>query len=232
MGAGESTGILRVAIDGPAGAGKSTVARRVAAALGATYVDTGAMYRAIAWKSLQEGIPVEDEDGLARLAETTEIVFEPAPDGSQRIRVDGVDVTEAIRSPEVTRLSSPVSAVAGVRRALVRRQQQMAARGSVVMEGRDIGTVVLPDAEIKVFLTASPRERARRRLAELQAKGIHASLEEILLQQRERDERDSSRSSSPLKQARDAVLLDTDGLTVDEVVERILALARSAKTRQ
>ncbi|MGC8668659.1 MAG: (d)CMP kinase [Chthonomonadales bacterium] len=220
---------VRIAIDGPAGAGKSTVARRVAAALGITYVDTGAMYRAIAWKGLKAGIPLSDADGFARLAEVTDISFEPKPDGTQAVLVDGADVTEAIRSVEVTQLSSPVSAIPGVRRALVRRQQQMGSQTSVVMEGRDIGTVVLPDAEVKVFLTASPAERARRRWAELRAKGVDASLDEVLAQQQERDERDSNRSHSPLTPADDAVLLDTDGLSVDEVAARIVTLARAAR---
>jgi len=219
---------LRIAIDGPAGAGKSTVARSVAAKLGYTYIDTGAMYRAIAWKGLQAGVAEDDTASLVRLAEETSIEFELQPDGSQRILVDGEDATEVIRSPEVTRLSSPVSAIPGVRQALVRRQQHLGARGGVVMEGRDIGTVVLPDAEVKVFLTASPLERARRRWLELREKGIAVSLEEVLSQQEERDARDSSRSHSPLKPAQDAVVLNTDGLGVDQVVEHIIALARGA----
>jgi cytidylate kinase len=186
------------------------------------------MYRAIAWKGLQAGVAEDDTASLARLAEETSIEFALQRDGSQRILVDGEDATEVIRGPEVTRSSSPVSAIPGVRQALVRRQQQLGARGGVVMEGRDIGTVVLPDAEVKVFLTASPLERARRRWLELREKGIAVSLEEVLSQQEERDARDSSRSHSPLKPAQDAVVLNTDGLGVDQVVEHIIALARGA----
>jgi cytidylate kinase len=220
---------LTIAIDGPAGAGKSTVAKAVAAALGYTYLDTGAMYRAAAWKGLQAGVPLEDEEGTIRLVEKMRIAFAPGPDGGQRVMVDGEDVTEAIRSPEVTRLSSPVSAIPGVRRVLVAQQQAMGAGGGVVMEGRDIGTVVFPDAEVKVFLTASDEERARRRCAELQAKGQTATVEEILKQQRERDARDSSRADSPLKPAPDAITIVSDGIPVEGVVERILQLCRVAR---
>src|SRR2546422_683601 len=149
---------LTIAIDGPSGAGKSTVAKRVGGALGYTYIDTGAMYRAVAWKGLATGVPLEDEAGTIPLAGSTSITFAQGGPG-QRVLADGEDVTEAIRSPEVTRLSSPVSAIPGVRRALVARQQAMGAGGGVVMEGRDIGTVVFPQAELKVFLTASEEER-------------------------------------------------------------------------
>lgn len=155
---------LSIAIDGPAGAGKTTTAREVARRLGYKYVDTGAMYRAVAWKSLQEGIPLSDEDRIVELAGRMDIDFTQG-DGS-RITVDGVDVSKQIRTPEVTRLSSPVSAISGVRRHLVARQRVLAGEGGVVMEGRDIGSVVLPDAEVKVLLTASVDERARRRCAE------------------------------------------------------------------
>jgi cytidylate kinase len=216
---------LTIAIDGPAGAGKSTVAKRVAAALGYTYIDTGAMYRAVAWNALDRHVPTEDADAMTRLAEETPISFHSDPDGGQRVFVGPTDVTEAIRTPEVTRLSSPVSAISGVRRVLVAQQQAMGAGGGVVMEGRDIGTVVFPNAEVKVFLTASDMERARRRWRQLQQKGESVSLEQVFAQQRERDERDSSRADSPLSPAADAVLLDSDGLTVDQVVKRVLELA-------
>jgi len=217
---------LTIAIDGPAGAGKSTAAKRVASALDYTYIDTGAMYRAVAWKALREGVPPEDEAGLTRLAQKMRIEFAPGQDGVQRLLVDGEDVTEAIRTPEVTRLSSPISAIPGVRRVLVAQQQAMGADGGVVMEGRDIGTVVFPNAEIKVFLTASDEERARRRWLELTAKGENVTQEEILAQQRERDTRDSSRADSPLRPAPDAVTLVSDGIPIEEVVERILQLCR------
>lgn len=217
---------LKIAIDGPAGAGKSTVAKRLAALLDYTYIDTGAMYRAVAWKGLSEGVPLEDEAGTIRLAERMHISFAPGEDGAQRVLADGVDITQAIRTPEVTRLSSPVSAIPGVRRVLVAQQQAMGARGGVVMEGRDIGTVVFPDAEVKVFLTASEEERARRRLMERIARGENVTFDEVLAQQRERDERDSRRADSPLRPAPDAVIINTEALSVEDVVERILALCR------
>jgi len=211
-----------IAIDGPAGAGKSTVAKRVAECLGYIYVDTGAMYRAVAWKSLQTGVPLTNPEGITALAHAMTIHFDRS-DG-QRIFADGVDVTEAIRTADATRLSSPVSAIPGVRRRMVEMQREMGADGGVVMEGRDIGTVVFPNAEVKVFLIASPDERAKRRKLELAEKGIEADLAELAADMRERDERDSSREDSPLKQAEDAVAIDTTDLTIDQVVEHILAI--------
>ena len=228
---------LTIAIDGPAGAGKSTVARRLASLLGYTYIDTGAMYRAVAWKAIQEGIPLEDTEGLTRLAQTIQIAFAPGDNGEQRVLVDGEDVTQAIRTPEVSALSSPVSAVSGVRRALVTQQQAMGDGGGVVMEGRDIATVVLPNADVKIFLTASERERARRRWLELSQRGQTISIEEVLQQIRERDARDSSRADSPLRQAHDSIYLDSDGVPVEGmspvegVVNRILAICRERGER-
>jgi cytidylate kinase len=217
---------LTVAIDGPAGSGKSTVARRVAAALGFTYIDTGAMYRSLAWKALQTGADSQDEAALAALARATRVSLSPlSADGKQQVVVDGEDVTAAIRTPEVSQLTSVISALSAVRRIVVDQQRRLgaeAARG-VVLEGRDIGTVVFPDAEVKIFLTASPEERARRRMAELRERGTQADYAQVLAEQRERDARDSQRADSPLKAAPDAVLLDTDGLAIDEVVARILA---------
>ena len=215
-----------IAIDGPSGAGKSTTARGLASALGYTYLDTGAMYRAVAWKGLQEAVPLDNEEATVGLARQMRISFEPAPDGKQRVLVDGTDVTDAIRSSEATRLSSPASAIPGVRRVLVARQQAMGQGGGVVMEGRDIGTVVFPDAELKVFLTAGDEERARRRLKELHERGHEATFEEVLAQQRERDARDSSRADSPLQPANDAILLASDGMTLDQVIQKILYWAR------
>lgn len=217
---------LTIAIDGPSGAGKSTVARRVAALLGYTYIDTGAMYRAAALRGLQTGVPLSDEVGTTGLAEAMRLRFLPGPGDSQRVLLDGEDVTEAIRTPEVTRLSSPVSAIPGVRRVLQAQQQAMGADGGVVMEGRDIGTVVFPRADMKVFLTASEEERARRRWLERQAAGEPLTLEQVLASQRERDARDSGRADSPLRAAPDAVVLDSTGMTFEQVVERILELAR------
>ena len=192
-----------IAIDGPAGAGKSTVARAVADALGFTYLDTGAMYRAVA---------------LARLLgrDGSEVGFDEG-----RVTLDGEDVSDRIRTPEVTEEASRVAAEREVREAMVARQRELMGDGDWVAEGRDIGSVVVPHAEVKVFLTADPRERAQRRAAEL-----GADPEEILAQQRARDERDSSREASPLVRADGAEELDTTGLTIDEVVERIVGLAR------
>jgi cytidylate kinase len=197
---------MLVAIDGPAGAGKSTVARAVARALGATYLDSGAMYRCVA---------------LARLrgaADATAVAIEL----SDRVTLDGQDVTEAIRAPEVTAEASRVSADPAVREALVAKQRALIADGDWVAEGRDIGTVVAPGAEVKVWLTAQPAERARRRAAQL-----GADVDEVLRDQRERDERDRTRRFSPMAKAPDAVEVDTTGLEVDEVVDRIVSLARA-----
>jgi cytidylate kinase len=190
------------------------------------------MYRAVAWKGIQEGITLEDPEGLTRLAESIQIAFAPGENGEQRVLVDGEDVTQAIRTPEVSALSSPVSAISGVRRALVAQQRALGDGGGVVMEGRDIGTVVLPNAEIKIFLTASEQERARRRWLELTQKGQTIQIEEVLRQMQERDARDSSRADSPLMQAQDSIFLDSDGVPVEGmspvegVVNRILALCR------
>ncbi|HUV04915.1 MAG TPA: (d)CMP kinase [Armatimonadota bacterium] len=213
---------LSVAIDGPAGAGKTTVAREVARRLGYKYVDTGAMYRAVAWKSLEIGISLSDKAAIIEMAGATDIDFAQG-DGS-RILVDGVDVSEEIRGPEVTRLSSPVSAISGVRRHLVAQQRRLAGDGGVVMEGRDIGSIVLPDAEVKVFLTASAEERARRRFEEIRASGASVALEVLKRDIEERDRRDSTRTDSPLVKAPDAVAIDTDGLSIEQVVERVLRL--------
>ncbi|HZT40913.1 MAG TPA: (d)CMP kinase [Chthonomonadaceae bacterium] len=222
-----------VAIDGPAGAGKSTVARQVAAALGLTYLDTGAMYRAVAWKALRAGVDTTDEAALADLAQQTEIAFSPVvPDGTQRVWVDGEDVTTEIRAPAVSNLTSAISTLPAVRRVLVAQQRQigLGSPKGVVVEGRDTGTVVFPQAQVKVFLTASPEERARRRAAELEQLGLPVDYARILADQRERDERDSRRAASPLVAAPDAARLDTDRLTVDEAVARILSLCREKRT--
>ncbi len=217
---------LQVAIDGPAGAGKSTVARQVARTLGLTYVDTGAMYRALAWSVLEQKVSPDDADAVCRLAQSLSIVLENKA-GGVRVLADGQDITPHIRTPQISRLTSPLSALPCVRTRLVKLQQQMAARQGVVMEGRDIGTVVLPQARVKVFLTASPRARAARRHAELAARGIDCSLADLEREIRERDLRDSTRDTSPLSAAPDAVLIDSDLLTADQVVARILALAHN-----
>jgi CMP/dCMP kinase len=216
---------LVIAIDGPVGAGKSTVAKLVARKLGYLYVDTGAMYRTVALKALRLGMDINDPIVMAMLAEATDIQLQQQGDGSVRVFLDGEDVTEAIRTPEVSEASSIVSAHEGVRKVLAERQKAMAKLGGVVMEGRDIQTVIAPDAEVKIFLTASLEERAKRRWLELQQKGISVSYEEVLQEVKERDERDKTRAIAPLRKAPDAVEIDTTGMTPEEVAEKIVKLA-------
>ena len=215
-----------VAIDGPAGAGKSTVARGVAERAGYTYIDTGAMYRAVAYRALQAGLQVgADDDAIGRLAGELDFEFREV-DGASHLFVDGEDVESAIRTPEVGNLSSPVSAIPQVREHLVAAQRKMARTQAVVMEGRDIGTVVFPDALLKIFLTASAEERARRRYRQLRARREKVSLEQVLADQRVRDERDSSRAIAPLRKAEDAVEVCTDGMSVEQVINRVMELLR------
>ncbi len=210
-----------VAVDGPVGAGKSTVARALAQRLGYRYVDTGAMYRSVAWQAAQQGISLHDKLAVTGVARRLRIEFVPGP-GRQRVLVDGEDVTEAIRSPEISEGASIVSAVPGVRKALVALQRHMGSGGGVVMEGRDIGTVVFPDAEAKIYLDASLDERARRRHEELRMQGSTAGYEEVRHALRERDRRDSTRAHSPLRRAADAVVIDSTGMSVEQVVDEIL----------
>ncbi len=209
-----------IAVDGPAGAGKSTVSKICAAKLGYTYIDTGAMYRAVALKVLQSGKPVDD--GLI-VDVTRDIRIEL--DESARVFLDGREVTTQIRTPEVSRTASLVAKVGYVRQKLTELQRQMASRGNVIMDGRDIGTQVLPNADLKIFLTATVAERARRRFDELKAKGHAADLAQIETEITLRDKQDSEREIAPLAQAEDAILLDTTRLTIDEVVAEILRLA-------
>jgi CMP/dCMP kinase len=214
---------LTIAIDGPAGAGKSTAARLVAQRLGYLYIDSGAMYRTVALQALRRGVNPDDDGALTRLAEETHVRFKPGA-GTVRVCLDGRDVSHDIRTSEVTALSSRVSVVPGVREALVRQQRELGARGGVVMEGRDIGTVVFPHAEVKVFLEASLDERAVRRVTELRTKGFDVCFSEIRCDIEERDQRDAWREVSPMRPAADAVRIVTDELSIDEVVERILDL--------
>ncbi len=208
-----------IAIDGPAGSGKSTVAQMLARRLGYIYVDSGAMYRAVAYHVQQAGLDVEtDAEEIGRLAGELSFEFRQVGEG-QHLFVDGEDVEEAIRSVEVGNLSSPVSAIPAVRDHLVAAQRQMAAPGGVIMEGRDIGTVVLPNADLKVFLIATTGERARRRWRQLQEQGIIEDYEQVLRDQLERDRRDTSRAVAPLRQAEDARELATDKLTAQQVVD-------------
>ena len=211
---------LVVAIDGPAGAGKSTVAQLAARKLGCTYIDTGAMYRAVAWKTLQRKQPVTDELILDVVKDVhVELAY---VEGKTTVSVDGTDVTGEIRTPEVTAIVSQVAALGPVRSRMVELQRRMAAKGSVLMDGRDIATSVLPDANVKIFLTASIEERARRRFKEMQAKGYDVSLEELQKDIAARDKADSEREISPLVQAPDAELLDTSHMGIDEVVQAII----------
>ncbi len=213
-----------VAIDGPAGAGKSTASRRLAQTLGFRYVDTGAMYRVVGVLAAERDLDFADANALGRLCEQLEIVFEDRPDG-MRVLVDGRDFTAAIRTAEAGQLASKVSTQPVVRERLVALQRRMGASEGVVMEGRDIGTVVFPDAAVKFFLTASPEERARRRCAELAARGEHADVTEVAREIAERDRRDAGRTHSPLRPAADAVVIDTTGSSIDAVVGRLSAEA-------
>ncbi len=228
--AGDDLRPVRVAIDGPAGVGKSTTARALAARLGFQYVDTGAMYRSVAVIGRRRGIDLGDEDALAAVAASLRFRFEPG-DGEQRTVVDGEDLSEAIREPQVSMDASAVSSLPAVRRALVVVQQALGAAGGVVMEGRDIATVVMPDAEVKVYLDADPEVRGRRRLTDLRARGADASLAEVVADMRARDLQDSTREDSPLRRADGAVLLDTTHLTPDEVLDRIVSWAHTASER-
>ncbi|MFS8885291.1 bifunctional pantoate--beta-alanine ligase/(d)CMP kinase [Synechococcus sp. H70.2] len=217
-----------IAIDGPAGAGKSSVARAVAAQLQLLYLDTGAMYRAITWLALQRGIPLDDAEQLTQLAAQTQLTLQsgPSADEPTRIWANGQEITQAIRSPEVTRWVSQVAAVPGVRQELVKQQRLLGQEGGAVLEGRDIGTYVFPDAELKVFLTASLGERAQRRQHQLQAQGQIVSLEELKAQIEQRDRYDSERQIAPLRPAPDAILIDTDHLSQAEVESKIVMLYR------
>ena len=212
-----------IAIDGPAGAGKSTVAKIVAEKLGYTYIDTGAMYRGVAWKTLQQSKEASDADILQAVHDID--VRLACTEGGTRVTVDGTDVTHEIRTPEVTHIVSRVAALGPVREKMVELQRAMAADGAVVMDGRDIGTNVLPHADVKVFLTASVEERARRRYDEMKEKGYTVDFDELKQEIAARDKQDSERAISPLRQADDAVLLDSTTLSIDEVATRIMELA-------
>jgi CMP/dCMP kinase len=210
---------LVIAIDGPSGAGKGTVARALAGALGYRHVDSGAMYRAIGWMALRDRVPLDDEATIAALAQRARIVVT-----STEVTIDGIDVTRAIRTPEIDKAAAGVARLPQVRSVLVERQRQMGADGGIVMEGRDIGTVVFPDADVKLYLDASPEERARRRASDPAHTGVPAAVSDVATLLTQRDEIDRTRAASPLYAAPDAVLLDTTGKSVDEVVRAALAL--------
>ena len=211
---------ITIALDGPAGSGKSTTARKVAEKLGYIYIDTGAMYRAVTLAAIRRGIELSNI-ALQVLVQSINIQLEQSPNGQKRL-LDGADVSREIRMPEITKLVSEVSAAAPVREAMVKEQRKMGKNGGVVMDGRDIGTVVFPNAELKVFMIASIDERSQRRAAELQAKGINVSADTIARELEQRDELDSNREISPLVQASDARLLDTSSITIEEQTEIIL----------
>jgi len=218
-----------LAIDGPAASGKSTLGRRLAEALGYLFFDTGVMYRAVTWGALQLGIPITDEPAVTALAENSQIDICPPSrmDGrSCDVLLDGQDITWEIRRPEVDANVSPVSVYADVRRALTAQQRRIGLRGQVVMVGRDIGTVVLPEADLKIYLDASAEVRARRRTDETLQRGEEADYEQILAGVRQRDQIDSSRAVAPLRPAEDAVILDSDQLDADEVFAQVEALCR------
>ncbi len=214
-----------IAIDGPAGAGKSTIARKVAAKLGYIYVDTGAMYRAMALFMIRSKISPDQSDLISEKSAEADITIR-YEDGEQKVYLNGENVTGLLRTEEVGNMASASSVNGDVRRKLVELQQKLAASENVVMDGRDIGTVVLPNADCKIYLTASVEVRARRRFDELTAKGEHADLEQIAKDIEERDHRDMTRDISPLRQAEDAILVDSSDLTIEEVTEKILSLCQ------
>ncbi|GAA6514493.1 (d)CMP kinase [Merdimmobilis hominis] len=218
-----------IAIDGPAGAGKSTIAKQLAKDLGYIYVDTGALYRAVGYYMDKQGVDLGAEDQVVpRLGElTAELKY---IDGEQRVLVNGEDVTQKIRTPKMSMAASKVSALPAVRDFLFELQRKIARENDVIMDGRDIGTVVLPDAQVKIYLTASPQERARRRHAELLQKGEKASFEEVLADIVERDYNDSHRAVAPLRQAQDAILVDTTHLDLEKSVERIHQLIKERQS--
>lgn len=215
-----------IAIDGPSGAGKSTMARRVAKELGFVYVDTGAIYRTVGYYVRMLGIGPKDVDGVTRLLDEIHIEIEYGEDGRQHMILNKMDVTDEIRTPEMSMYASGVSSLPVVRAFLLDMQRDMARHHNVIMDGRDIGTVVLPNADVKIFLTASDEERARRRFLELQEKGEKTTLEEVLGDMRRRDEQDSTRACAPLKRADDAVLLDTSGYDIEQSAQEILRIVR------
>jgi cytidylate kinase len=216
-----------IAVDGPAASGKSTIGGLLAERIGYLYFDTGVMYRAVTWVAVEQGVPVDDEAAVSSLAERLQIdVIRPTVDDGRQytILADGQDVTWEIRRPEVDMGVSPVSAYAGVRAALTAQQRRIARQGKIVMVGRDIGTVVLPDADLKIYLDATLQERADRRYREMLARGEKPGFDQVLASVQRRDEIDSGRALAPLRAARDAIVIDTTAMGIQEVLERVLAL--------
>ena len=213
---------LIIAIDGPSGAGKGTVARAIARELGYRHIDSGAMYRAVGWRALREQVPFEDEAAIAQLAQRSNIELT-----STSVAVDGHDITRDIRTPEIDRAATAVARLPSVRAILVDRQRQLGAAKGIVMEGRDIGTVVFPDADVKIYLDASPEERARRRASDPAHAGMPAAVSDVAKLLTERDRSDSTRTASPLYAAPDAVVVDTTDKGIDDVVKEVLSVVRS-----
>ncbi len=220
-----------ITIDGPAAAGKSTAARLLAQRLGYLYLDTGAMYRALTWKALRDKVDMKDKRALSQLAEETQITLSCQADGKLKVYVDGEDVTTSIRSAEVDRFVSFVSSIKEIRERMVLQQRKMGMRGKVVAEGRDMGTVVFPEAEVKIFLEASLKERARRRWEERREKGVFLEREEVETELANRDRMDSQRKISPLKKAEGAIVIDNTHLSISQTVERILQVVREKLNR-
>ena len=213
---------LIIAIDGPSGAGKGTVARALAARLRYRHLDTGAMYRAVAWKAVQDGVALDDEDNIAGIAERASLEV-----AETSVQIDGNDVTRAIRTPQIDRAAAFVARLPAVRAALVKRQRHEGKTGAIVIEGRDIGTVVFPDADVKIYLDATSEERAKRRAADpAHGVGRQAALADIESEMKARDFSDSTRRNSPLAVAEDAIILDTTRMSVDEAVERVMEIVR------
>ena len=221
-----------ITIDGPSGVGKSTVSRKVAAATGFTYLDTGAMYRGVGWYFLQQGVALEDGEAIAKKLEELELKLLPAADEESDVGVliNGENVSDAIRSPEMAMVASKVSAVPLVRDILTEIQRGYGDKGSIIAEGRDTGTVVFPRAAFKFFLDAQPEERAKRRVMQLQARGVEADFKQILMMTLERDKNDSERAVAPLKKAEDAVRIDTTEITIQQVVDEILRIIVGKKS--
>lgn len=224
--------MISVAIDGPSGAGKSTVSRKAAKAFGFIYVDTGAMYRTIGLAAHRRGLDTKDKPSILGLLPELNIDLRYNELGEQRMYLNGEDVSTDIRLPEISMCASNVSAMPEVRAYLMDMQRQMAQRYDVIMDGRDIGTVILPDAEVKIFLTASAEERAMRRLRELEAKGVNTSFEEVLEDMKKRDAQDSSRAAAPLVPADDAVILDSSSMSFDETVAAVCKLITDKTGRE
>lgn len=216
--------VYSIAIDGPAGAGKSTIAKRVASELGFVYVDTGAIYRTVGYHMDLMGIGPKDRDGIARLLDDVNLEIRYGEDGMQHMILNGYDVTDEIRTPAMSKIASTISAQPCVREFLLDMQRDLARKNNVIMDGRDIGTVVLPGADVKIFLTASAEVRAARRLKDLELKGEKTTLQTVLTDIIQRDHQDSTRAIAPLKQAEDAILLDTSELNLEQVVESVIAL--------